>query len=563
MMDKLFLRLIALFNPVFERTGVDTYQLNEILRVKLLIDSRRPAAMFAGRRRATVTSTSTSWRVVFFTLLIGALYGAVLFIFKKPLVGQTVYFSAFMVLMSLTLITDFTTVLIDVRDQFIIAPRPVNDRTVAIARILHVTIYVMRLALIQGLPGMIMIGYIDGVAAVPLFLLQVIVATVLSIFIVNIIYLLLMKSVSPQRFKDIISYFQIAFSILIFAAYQLLPRLIKMSVLADFDLLSHRWAYLLPPVWIAALNEVLIHPGRATIATVVLAVIGITVPFVSLWFVVKVLAPGFNRRLSMIAMSDGSTSTIPSKAVKKSGLIDKLANFLAPDPIENAGFRITWKLAARTREFKMKVYPQFAFIPVYFAYFTLSGNGDVDEHFYKLQHGKSYIFLLYFSSIVMASILQQVSQTEKYKAAWIYYSSPIIKPGKILAGMYKAITTLYFLPYFLVLGGTCVAIWGTDVINDIILAFFLIQIYGIIMALFLVKGLPFSRPVLTKQAGGRILTSLFITGLAGVFGYCHYILSRWETLIWILIIPAILIYWLLFNYYRKQTWDNVELNEID
>jgi ABC-2 type transport system permease protein len=563
MMDKFFLRLIALFNPVFERTGVDTFQLNEILRVKLLIDSRRPVAMFAGRKRAATTSTSTSWRVMIFTLIIGALYGSVLFIFKKPLVGQTIYFSAFMVLMSLTLITDFTTVLIDVRDQFIIAPRPVNDRTVAIARILHVTIYVLRLALIQGLPGMIMIGYIDGIVAVPLFLIQVIMATLLSIFFVNMIYLLLMKSVSPQRFKDIISYFQIAFSILIFAAYQLLPRLIRMSVLADFDLLNHTWSYFLPPIWIAAINEVLVHGGRSNFITVALAFVGLTLPFISLWFVAKVLAPGFNKSLSMIAMSDGSTTTVQSKKVRKSGLIGKLANLVAPDPIENAGFRITWKLGARTREFKMKVYPQFAFIPVYFAYFTLSGNGDINSQIYKMQHGKSYIFLLYFSSVVLASILQQISQTEKYKAAWIYYAAPISKPGNILAGMFKAITTLYFLPYYLVLGGGCVAIWGPSLINDIILAFFLIQVYGIVMALFLVKGLPFSRPVLTKQAGGRLLTSLMIMGLAGVFGFCHYILSRWELVIWILIIPAIALYWVMFNYYRKQTWDNVELNEID
>ncbi|EHQ27273.1 hypothetical protein [Mucilaginibacter paludis] len=562
-MDKLFLRLVALFNPFLERTGVDTYQLHEILRVKLLMDSRRPPAMFAGRRRATTTSASSSFKVTVFSLIFGALYGAVLFVFNKPLVGQTVYFSAFMVLMSLTLITDFTTVLIDVRDQLIIAPRPVNDRTVAIARISHISIYVLRLALVQGLPAMIMIGFIDGAAAVPVFLIQVIVATLLSIFIVNIIYLLLMKSVSPQRFKDIISYFQIAFSILIFAAYQLLPRLIKMSVLADFNLMGHTWSYFLPPVWIASLNEVLIHPGRATLITSLMAITGITVPLVAIWFVVKVLAPGFNRRLSMIAMSDGATSGVPSKAEKKSGIIDKIANFLAPDPVENAGFRITWKLAARTREFKMKVYPQFAFIPVYFAYFTLSGSGDVAGQFYKMQHGKSYIFLLYFSSIVLAAILQQISQTEKYKAAWVYYALPISKPGKILAGMYKAITALYFLPYMFVLGAACVAVWGTAVINDIILAFLMIQLYGIVMALFLVKGLPFSRPVLNKQAGGRIITSLLITALAGIFGFGHYVLSRWEMVIWIAIIPAALVYWLLFNYYRKQTWDNIELNEIE
>jgi len=52
---------------------------------------------------------------------------------------------------------------------------------------------VLRLALLQGLPGLIMVGFIDGVLAVPLFLVQILEATFLSIFMVNIIYLLLMK----------------------------------------------------------------------------------------------------------------------------------------------------------------------------------------------------------------------------------------------------------------------------------------------------------------------------------------------------------------------------------
>lgn len=564
-MNKLFLWAVALFNPIFEKSGVDTFQLNEILKIKLLLDSRRPPAMFAGRKRAaTATTTKTPMGVIFVTLIFGVFYGLLLIFFDKPLVGQTVYFSVFMVLMSLTLITDFTSVLFDVRDQYIIGPRPVNDRTVAFARILHISIYVMKLALLQGLPGMIIIGIIDGPFATPLFFFQIIEATLLSILLVNVIYLILMRLVSPQKFKDIISYIQIAFSISIFVAYYLLPRLINMSKLGNFDLLKHRFAYFLPPVWIAAFNEVFLHHSRSNLLTSLMAFVGITVPLVGIWFVARVLAPGFNRRLSAIAMSDGATNKPVTTKVKNAGLIDRLADLIAHDPIENAGFRITWKLAARTREFKMRVYPQFAFVPVYFIYFSLNTKGDsLADRYYILQQGKGYIFLIYLCIIVLSAILQQISQSEKYKASWVYYALPINKPGKVLAGMYKAIITLYFFPYCLVLSVASIVIWGPGIINDILLAFIICQIYGILMALFLVKGLPFSKPVLAKQSGGRIITSLLITMFAGVFGFVHYLLVRWEMVIWILIVPALLIYWVMFNYYKKQTWDNIELTEID
>ena len=561
-MDKIFLRFVSFFYPLLARTGVDTNQLNEILRVKLMMDDRRPKAMFANRRNAK-NKQQSPWMVNIFTVLMGFFIGFLLSLNTMPYVGQTYYFLVFMVFMAITLISDFTNVLIDTRDQFIILPRPVNDRTIAISRILHISIYVLRLALLMGLPGLVIVGFVDGILAVPLLFIQILEATFLSIFTVNIVYLILMKTVSPQKFKDIISYFQIGFSVLIFTAYYLLPRIINISILENISLLTHWWAYLLPPVWIAALNELLMHTARSNTTTSLLAIIGLVLPVAGLWFVAKVLAPGFNRRLTIIATSDGNTnnSAQPKKA-GKFNLIEKLSNLIAPDPIENAGFRITWKLTARTREFKLKAYPSFAFVPIYFLYFALNGKGDVSQRLDNLQNGHSYVFLIYLSTFILSAILTNISMSEKYKSAWVYYALPIDKPGKILSGMYKAVIALYFFPYCLVLSIAIVAIWGPQAINDIILAFLVSMIYGILMALFMVKGLPFSKPVIVKQSGGRVISSLLILAFMGGIGYGHYWLMKWENVIWILIIPVFILCWVMFSYYKKQTWDNLELEEI-
>jgi len=561
-MDKLFLRLVSFFYPVLERAGVDTGQLYDILRIKLLMDNRRPNAMFAGRRNAAPTSgrVRNPIMVSFFTVLLGVFMAMVLFLGDSPYLAQTLYFSIFMVMMSLTLISDFTTILLDPRDQFILLPRPVNDRTVAISRILHISIYVLRLALLLGVPGMVLVGFVDGIFAVPLFFLQVLEATFLCIFGVNILYLLLMQSVSPQKFKDIISYFQIFFSVLIFAVYYLLPRMIDMSVLEHIRIISHWWAWCLPPVWIAALNELLIRHNSQGLITGVLAVLGFTLPLAGLWLVAKVLAPGFNRRLAVIAMSDGnSNSAANTKKARKFGLIGYIANVVAPGPVENAGFRITWKLAARSREFRMKVLPSFAYVPIYFVYFMFNGkNGG----FGNIQNGHSYIFFLYLCTFILSTILMNISMSPKYKSAWIYYAAPIGQPGKILSGMYKAIITLYFLPYFLVVSCAVVAIWGPEAINDVIFAFLICTIYGILMALFMVKGLPFSKPIVIKQGGGRMIASMVILIFVVGVGFAHYFIMRWENVIWIGLIPLLAINWAMFHYYKKQSWDSIELEDM-
>ena len=564
-MDKIFLRFVTFLNPVLTRMGVNTDQLHVILNIKLKMDNRRPSGLFAGRSNTKqMSDTSRQWMTTIFTIIIGIFIGMILFASKGPYVAQSLYFVVFMVMLSLTLISDFTNVLIDVKDQYILLPRPVNDSTVAVSRILHISIYVLRVALLQGLPGLIMIGFIDGPLAVPLFFLQILEATFLSILLVNIVYLLLIRIISPQKFKDVISYFQIGFSILIFATYYLLPKLINLSDLENISLISHWWAYLLPPVWISALNELLMHAGRANLITVLLAFIGLVFPLAGLWFVAKVLAPGFNRSLSVLSTSEGNNDSVVNRAnASKFNIVDRVSNFLIKDPVENAGFRITAKLASRTREFKMKVYPALAYVPIYFLYFALSGKAEGGlSKWEKLQSGHNYVFLVYLCTFVLAAVLTNITMSDKYKSSWVYYALPIGEPGKILSGMYKSIIVFYFIPYCVFIGAVTVIIWGPQAINDLILATIVCMIYGLIMAIFMVKALPFSKPIQVKQGAGKVFVSIVVMTGIGAVGFAHYFAMKWELLIWGLILPALLIYWLIARYYKKQTWNNIELSEV-
>ena len=564
-MNKLFLKLISVFYPMLQKTGVDTVQLNEILRIKLLLDSRRPTTFFNQRKQASkkMGKVAESWGINFFLMLMGLFIGFILMAFDQPFLGQTIYFTVFMVMLSLTMISDFTAVLLDTRDQYIILPRPVDDRTVAMSRIMHIGLYIFRLAIFLGLPGIVLIGFKDGLLAAPLLLLQIIEATFLTVFLVNMVYLVLMRLVTPEQFKSVISYFQIFFSVVIFGSYYLLPRMINLADLKNVQVISHSWAYVLPSVWISALNEVLIHPGRSDIITSLLAIAGITVPLAGLWLVAKVLAPGFNRRLAIAATSDSQPyrPEVTGKPVK-ADFRDKIANFLASEPGENAGFKITWKMAARMREFKIKVYPAFAYVPIYFLYFALNSKGsNLNDRFAALQTGRNYILLIYLCTFIVSVFLQNISYSEKFRASWVYYARPLKQPGRVLAGMYKAIIALYFFPFCLLVSIGIVVIWGPQTINDIILAFFISLIYGLLTSLFVLKGLPFSKPVLLKQSGGRVITSLLITSFIAAAGFAHYFLMRWETVIWILIIPAIGIFWLMMNQYARQSWEGMEMEE--
>ncbi len=564
-MNKLILRFTLLFSPLFNRFGVNTDQLEIILSTKLLMDERRPS-VFNSRKKAQESKDTPVWVTMLVTSLIGAGLAFLLFISPAPLVGHTIYFSAFMVFLTITLISDFTNVLIDVRDNYIILPKPVSDATLTVARILHIAIYLMKMVLALSLAGLAFVSIKDGTWAALVFLVQVILASVISIFLVNMIYLLVLKLSSPQRFKDIIAYFQIFFAVIVFGAYRLLPNLVTRLSLRNVHLLSVKAIWLLPPVWIASLNEIAVHPSQANNIVVLLAVLAFAMPVVFLFLVVKVLAPGFNQKLAMISGSSGERPVAEQKVkTLPLSLMARISNILAPDALENAGFRFTWLLSSRLREFKVKAYPSFAYLPVYIAYFALtSKNRGVSIHqaYGNLASGKAYVVFAYLCSFVIMVVTQHISQTEKYKSSWIFYTTPVEKPGRILAGMFKAIIAKFFVPLYLVIAFVEIYIWGFNVVNDLLLAFCISVIYANITALFLVKRLPFTQPVVAKQAAGKTFLSLFLLIIPLALAGGHYFLSSYESVIWVCVFVFAAIEVIIFQNYKNQTWDNIELEEV-
>ncbi|MBU0697040.1 MAG: hypothetical protein KKE39_11055, partial [Bacteroidetes bacterium] len=550
---------VLLFKSIYKKFGVNPEHLRIILSTKMKMDDRRPNVYSQQKQKKQKQVNNSSWLTMFFLCLTGLFFTFILGAIKTPYVGHTIYFSAFMVMLAITLISDFTNVLIDVRDNYIILPRPVSEATFTVSRILHIGIHTSKMALAISLSGMIF-SFWQGPISGLMFLLEVLIATVLSIFLVNIIYLIVLKLTSPQRFKDFISYFQIIFSVSIFAAYYTLPRLINASMLENFDIKDIKILAIVPSMWIAALHELAVNFKTADTLTFIYSIVAILSPIISLWLVVKVLAPGFNQKLSSISASGDDSNIISSEGKGSSrGYMNAVAKLVAPKPIENAGFKITWLLSSRYRDFKVKVYPAFAYVPVYFLYFGfMQKKGSIADNWEGMKEGNMYILLVYLTSFVLTTVLQHVSMTERYKASWIYYSTPLRHPGEVLAGMYKAVIVKFYLPYFLIISTFSIVIWGPKVINDLILAFMVGVMYGVLVALFQVKGFPFSQPINLKK-GGKMFVSFIIIAVPLGLGFLHHWAAKWE---WAISIAAVIMTgaaWLMFSYYRKESWESLEM----
>ena len=249
-MNKFLLWLILLPRGLWRSMGADIDQLSAILKVKLLLDDRRPLAF--GRQQQKKKGKSSVFIGLFLSFFTGIVYTLPLFALEHDRIFSLwVSFTLFLFLLTFMLITDFSNVLIDTRDKYIVLPRPVSDRTLLLSRILHIFTYLFRIVVPMSLPGWAAMYFLEGWKGVlwypaPLFLL-----VFTALFFVIGLYMLLLHLFSASRFKEILSGFQIVFSVVLFAFY-LAPRMLGTDAMHTLDTSRFTWARWFPSYWLAA-----------------------------------------------------------------------------------------------------------------------------------------------------------------------------------------------------------------------------------------------------------------------------------------------------------------------
>lgn len=558
-MNKLIIRFILLFKPLLARLEVNTKQLEVLLKTKLLMDDRRPITSFANKPKKE--SNYSSWINIALLALMGCVLLLFLFLVNKPYLSYTIYFGAFMAMLCLTLIADFSVILLDGRDNFIVLPRPVNDITFSVARILHIGISIGKQVLGLALPGLIYTAITRGVLGALLFVVQAFMAMVLCVLLVNMFYLIAMRFLSVQRFKDIVAYLQIVFSVLIFAMYYTMPSLLESAMVQQLDFHNTYWLWFTPGAWIAALQE--LGTGDFSTLALLLSALAIIVPLLSIWLIASRFSVGFNAMLS--ALDVGEDSKMEKSSMKEQvSFSDKLARVMTFSPLESAGFKFVWLLTGRTREFKTKVYPSMAYVPVYFFFlFFVRSRGmegaSLSDRWHNVMEQHTYLFIFYFSLLTLLTVFQFITQSEKYKAAWVYFVTPIRQPGQLMSGVLKAAFVKFYMPFMLVFTVLGLAFIGLPVLNDLILSTAVGGIAAVLICLFTVNGYPFSQPL--KKTEGRFIANLLLIGLIGTIGFGHYLAVKYEWLVWILAMVFSGVLLILLHYFKKESWEKVEFRD--
>lgn len=555
-MTNLILSLLDRLKPLFRALGADYGQLRAIVQVKLMMDNRRSVISLGAYGKQTAEPTSSFTRILGIYAFIGGLISLGMLAVpdrENLFFPLTLQFSYIMALCAMTLISDFSSVILDSSDNQIILPRPVGSRTLWLARVVHITTYLFAIALSLSIVAVLVLALRFGPLAGLLFLILSLLSAVLMVFLTNVFYLVLMRFISEEKLREVINYVQIVMAVLFYGGYQLLPRLVDSQTLLSQSFDHQSWHYLVPPMWMAGAVEIVTRPVVDASHLIFLSLALIT-PFAGLWFMNRFLTTDFTQKLSGIDLESRPVVAADStqrSTVTSPGWLETLSDWLTTNPLERAAFAFTWRITGRDRKFKLKTYPQLGFGIAYVVMMSFQSRSLGSSGFF-------YLFALYFAGLYVMVAQYQLSVSDGYRAAWVYGSAPIQYPGDLLSGSMKAIIVKLLAPFYLILASFILFRYGTDKLSDVVLAFSNSLVMLISAALLSTRYLPFSvAPDAIKQ--NNTARGLLVSVMLGVVGFSHYGLTYLPYGTWIALPASMLLFAYLFRQYRQTDWGKIEM----
>lgn len=526
MKDFKTLKLLDKVQFIFTKMGIDYEMMRKILHIKLTMDERKVPTLF--NQAASKKKKEQKYGYIK-SLWIYTLYSLILIpliIFGDNFLFQmSITYAMIIFLIMTTMISDFSSVLLDVRDRNILSTKPISTKTVNAAKFMHIFIYLTYLTIALTAIPLIVGLFNKGILFFILTVFELVLINVLIVVLTAMLYIVVLRFFDGEKLKDVINYIQIGLSLVLMIGYQVLIRSFEFVNL-DFVVEFHWWSIFLIPMWFAAPYELLLN-GDQSLFTILCSILCVVIPLLSLWLYVKSI-PAFERNLHKLL------NTSKSKKEKKNRLKELLLKIICQTNEERAFYRFASLMMKQEREFKLKVYPSlgFAFVIPFIFMFNTIRSEDVD---YSIS--LSYL-TIYFSMLIIPSAVLMLGHSAKYKAAWIYKTFPLKDYTDLKKGSLKAFLIKLYMPMFLTLSIVFCYIYGARIIPDLLIIFVASCLYTVICYIGFGKAIPFTTPYdeIADAQGWKSFLLLIPAGILAGFHYFMVSLFTQGTIIYLVML---------------------------
>ncbi len=525
MKNFLILRILDIFKFLFGSLDYDTIRL--ILQLKFAANSK--SIKFIDTKQI-----SDTFLYIFFGIIIAL---PVIIIYHKSLfLSLFMFFSLNMMFVFLSLIKEFSVSFLDITDNELLLPLPINPKDLNIAKILYIFLFFMQTTFYLSLPSILLYAHFWG-------LLQAFVVIVVLIFFVLFLigftstcYGVLLRMFSGEKLKDFIAYFQIIATILTLGLYWLLNGSNK-NIIEKINLFSqNKSLYFLPPAWFAGMVKSVFKFDNSTVN---LAIIGLVLSTAVYLIYLKLVLPYYEKNLYKIKKTE------PLKS-KKTGLnfTEKLFAKFDFSPF----YEFSLRILSTDRKIKLLAYPVMAkalLFSTILPFFNIKDKPVSDSKAYFLL----YIILLFFIQLQML-----IKYSEFFEASQLFRYLPLGSPKKLIKGALFAIHIKYQLPLFIIVSISYLFIWRFSILPFIIITYLNGLIILLLFQLVTKNTLPFSKEPdskkLLQEDGTAYFLSFFVfipSSLAIYYLFTLLILGK----IYLIILQILLILLLWKTYFDK------------
>lgn len=554
-MDKFILKFVLFIAKTFLKKDVDFEKLKIIAETKLIMDRRRVRVTMRKQTQKEPNNQLLMTLIVY--AILGLFIGFLIFSLKQIVMAMTIFHSYILFMMAMTLITDFSSVLLDTADNQIILPRPVNSKTFFVARLVHILVYLLQFTIALTIFPLIFIfssyGILVGIAAIFTISLTV----MFAVFITYLLYGLILRVSSEEKLKDIISWFQIAMTIIFAAGFQIVPRLIDVDKARNITMEIHWYTYLLPPMWMANALEA-IQLLKVDLPHIAMILLAIALPIFTFWIMIKFLAPSFAKKIA--AMGNTGADDIVSTTIntmQKKSIEEKLSYIMCSNKTEQAGFELTWKMTARDKSFKIQFYPSMAYLLVFAFIFVFKSGKDMAATWHTLGSSQSFLWFVYLPMFTITSAVTLIAFNENFAASWIYLSRPLAKPGSLISGALKTLLVKFLLPIIILLFAFSNYVWGYKIIDDFVLGFFNNVLIFLLFSHLSKSYLPFSMQPSVKQQTGKFIQVILQMFVIGALVGLHYLALKLWWLVAALVPFSAAGCYFLFRTIQNYSWQKI------
>jgi len=447
------------------------------------------------------------------------------FFLKDPFWAAFYVISTMTVFLALTVLLEFSNLILRPDDYQIVAIRPVGSKTFFAAKMIHLLAYVNLLGFLLYFPSSVTVALANhSLLLFPAFLVAgVLSATAIGLSFV-LLYTLMLKIVNRDTMQSILGYANLILMVFVYAGYFVVPRMLGKESLVQLSEFKSDLFYFAPPAWFAAIVKLPTN-DVAALDFVVVTLAGAAL-FTLYRASVTKLSLGYAQTLSdTIGQQEEQQTTL------KRGLISNL--LLAVSNFED---RAVWCLIRKQfkydNRFKMSILGIVPLTAIY-VFIGISNGETIPDPFRVPVGDRAEMNVLIYMAVAMVPFMIAIGtvNSESYRSAWIFYASPADRTRIILSSARFALIWFCF-PFTILLAGIFTWFFGSlaHAVLHCLLIFTFLMILTKVMVMFYPR-IPFSQPHKTGQRSFSIFVMMFVSipmvmipmSIVSLLGYGGYI----------------------------------------